>query len=121
MDDLLAYTYVPQGGLGALDAEVHAFAFFADEGLEGCWHPAPGAEEMPYTGQRLEARPAEQVARGELIELELLLLFARESERSGRVSMTPSNATDSDAITFLMGPPSSVGVRVVWSQHTPRV
>jgi hypothetical protein len=87
--------------------------FFADEGLEGCWHPAQGADGMPYPGQRLEARPAEQVARGELIELELLLFFARESERSVRVSMTPSNATNSDAITFLMGPPSSVGVRIV--------
>ena len=55
-----------QRGPGALESEVYALALVADEGLEGGWHPAPGAGWSAYPGQGLKARPAEQVARAPL-------------------------------------------------------
>src|SRR5918997_5784313 len=63
VDDLLADARISQRSSGALEAEVHALALVADEGLEGCWHTAAGAYGTPYPGQSFEARPAEQVAR----------------------------------------------------------
>jgi hypothetical protein len=59
VDDLLADACVLQGSSGALEAEVHAFALVANEGLEGCWHPALGAVGTSYPGQSFEAHPAE--------------------------------------------------------------
>lgn len=63
MDDLFPYAFVPQWGSGALEAEVHVLAIFADEGLEGRWHPATAAHGPIYQGQSLEAFATEQVVR----------------------------------------------------------
>jgi hypothetical protein len=63
VDFLIADARVLRWGAGALETEVNGLAPFADEGLEGRWHPAPGAEGASYPGQCIEAHPAEQIAR----------------------------------------------------------
>ena len=63
MDYLLADAIVLEGRPGARETEVDVLALLAYERREGGRQPAASADGATHTGERIEARAAEYVAR----------------------------------------------------------